>query len=93
MTEYAHRLIDAICVTPGAVWGTLIMSSVHIINARVPGVLFCHTFIMHERLNTQSRDHMCLFAIVCASVCVLVLWRKAGYLRFFFLVIRLIGSD
>lgn len=27
------------------------MSSLHIINTGVPGVLFCHTFIMHARLT------------------------------------------
>lgn len=27
------------------------MSSPHIINTGVPGVLFCHTFIMHARLT------------------------------------------
>lgn len=27
------------------------MSLLHIINTGVPGVLFCHTFIMHARLT------------------------------------------
>lgn len=33
------------------------MSSLHIINSRAPGVLFCHAFIMHARLAlTMARS-------------------------------------